>query len=201
MGRKIWRVISTLLVIAVLAMLATVFIQRITGREPTLFGYRINYIRTGSMEPTIKEGDVILCRNVTAEAVAKGDIITYTNDGRLTTLPEGQTVCHRVVEEPYTVDGEIRLTTQGDANGSPDPEITGAQVIGRFVKKLTIMTLFYKVFLTKWGFLIVIIPLALMLVVELYGLTHSKDKQQGEPNEGEPQYNNKDKTGEADETV
>ena len=201
MGRKIWRVVSTLIVIAVLLMLAAVFVQRITGREPSLFGYRMNYIRTGSMDPTIKEGDVILCRNVDAGSVAKGDIITYTNDGRLTSLPAGETVCHRVVEEPYTEDGEIHLTTRGDANGASDPEIVGSQVIGRFVRKLTVMTLFYKVFLTKWGFLIVIIPLALMLVIEIYGMAHSKDKSQGEPDKGEPEGNNKDKTGEADGTV
>lgn len=181
MGRKIWRVVSTLIVIAVVAMLAIVFVQRITGREPSLFGYRMNYIRTGSMEPTIKQGDVILCKNVSAAEVKNGDIITYINDGRITALPEGQTICHRVVMEPQTRDGVIYMTTKGDANTESDPEISESQVIGRYLRKMTIMTLFYKVFLTKWGFLIVIIPLALMLVLEIYRMAHSKDNAEGEP--------------------
>ena len=197
MGKKIWRVISTLLVLAVFALLLTLFVQRITGREPELFGYRINYIRTGSMDPAIKEGDVILCKNVSPDDVAIRDIITYRNDGRMTLLPEGETVCHRVVEEPRTENGVVHLVTQGDANDAPDPEITGDQVIGRYVRTLTVMTLFYKVFLTKWGLLIVILPLALLLVIEFYRLAHSKDIPEDEPSDTD----NKDTTGEADETV
>ena len=202
MGKKIWRIISTLLIVIVLVMLAAVFFQRITGREPALFGYRLNYIRTGSMEPVIESGDVILCKNVSADEVAKGDIITYRNDGRMTMLPEGETVCHRVVEEPRTENGVIYLVTCGDNNnGVKDPEITGDQVIGRYVRKLTLMTLFYKVFLTKWGFLIIIIPLALLLVVELYRITHSKDEDGGASSDNTDHTDVKDLTGEADETV
>lgn len=200
MGRKIWRVISTILVIAVFVMLAYVFVQRITGREPEILGYRMNYIRTGSMEPTIKSGDVILCRRVDAAEVKLDDVITYANDGRITSLPEGETVCHRVVAEPYTEEGVLYIPTKGDANSEADPVITGEQVIGRYLKTLTIMTLFYKVFLTKWGFLIVIIPLALLLVVELYRLTHAKEYAEAQPSD-EGNNNNTDKTGEADETV
>ena len=200
MGKKIWRVISTVLIVLVFVLLALLFVQRITGREPALFGYRMNYIRTPSMGDTIKAGDVILCRNVTAEEVKKGDIITYVSDERMPGLPAGETVCHRVVEDPRTENGVVYLVTQGDANSAADPEITGDQVIGRYVKTLTIMTLFYKVFLTKWGLLIVIVPLALLLVVEIYRLAHSKDDNGGEPSDTNT-TDNTDKTGEADETV
>ena len=62
------------------------------------------------------------------------------------------------------------------------------------------MTLFYKVFLTKWGFLIIIIPLALLLVVELYRIVHSKDADGGDSDNTEL-TDKKDTTGEADETV
>lgn len=198
MGKKIWRIFSTILVIVVFVMLAFVFVQRITGKEPALFGYRMNYIRTGSMEPVIKAGDVILCKNVSADEVKKKDIITYRNDGRMTLLPEGETVCHEVIEEPYSENGVIHITTKGRANDAPDPEVTGDQVIGRYVRKLTVMTLFYKVFLTKWGFLIIIIPLALLLVVEIYRLAHGKEDEGANPSDT---IDNKDKTGEADETV
>lgn len=199
MGRKIWRVISTILVILVFVMLAYVFIQRITGREPEILGYRMNYIRTGSMEPAIKEGDVILCKRIDAEDVKVNDVITYANDGRITSLPEGETVCHRVVEEPFELEGVLLIPTKGDANDEADPVITGDQVIGRYVRKMTVMTLFYKVFLTKWGLLIVILPLALLLVIELYRLTHAKEE--AESLDSAEQNNNTDKTGEADETV
>ena len=203
MGRKIWRVFSTVLVVALLAMLAFAFIQRVRGNEISLFGYRMNYIRTGSMETTINTGDVVLCRDISAADVKLNDIITYRNEGNVD-IPDGETVCHRVVNEPRTENGTVYLTTKGDnpvTNPAPDKkEVRGDQVIGRYVRTLKVMTLFYKVFLTKWGFLIIIIPLALLLVVELYRIVHSKDADGGDSDNTEL-TDKMDTTGEADETV
>ena len=173
--KKVFKVISTLLIIAVVALLAIILIQRIKGEDPSLFGYQMNYIKTPSMEPVIKAGDVLLCKTVEVQQLSIGDIITYTNDGRMLNVPRGETICHEVVEEPYADENGIwYVQTKGLANTEKDPLIKGEQVIGRFVKKLPVMTAFYKVFLSKWGLFIVIIPLAALLVFEVIRITRKR---------------------------
>ena len=177
----IWRVFSIVLVVAVLTIMTVVIVQRFKGKEPQLFGYRINYVTTGSMSPEILAGDVIFCKDIDACNVKNGDIITYSNDGRIAGLKVGQTVCHKVIEEPYVDDdGVWHILTKGTANSVEDPELTGDQVIGKFVRKLKVLAAFYKVFLTKWGLLIIIIPLMAVLGIEIYRLTAKRNDADGE---------------------
>ena len=76
-------------------------------------------VATGSMEPAIGAGDVvILCRTDPA-ALEVGDVIQYQSDGC--------TVIHRIVEK----DGDTFIT-QGDANNAPDLRpVQREQVLGR----------------------------------------------------------------------
>lgn len=76
-------------------------------------------VATGSMEPAIGAGDVvILCRTDPA-ALEVGDVIQYQSDGC--------TVIHRIVEK----DGDTFIT-QGDANNAPDLRpVEREQVLGR----------------------------------------------------------------------
>lgn len=83
-----------------------------------LFAYPV-VVATGSMEPAIGAGDVvILCRTDPAE-LEVGDVIQYQSDGC--------TVIHRIVEK----DGDTFIT-QGDANNAPDLRpVEREQVLGR----------------------------------------------------------------------
>ena len=89
-------------------------------------------VLTGSMQPTLRPGDVIVVRGVeTADVCGKvsvGDIVTF--------LPEPDDpslVTHRVVAKTVGTfdDGtSCRLVTQGDANSATDRPISPAQVRG-----------------------------------------------------------------------
>ena len=81
-------------------------------------------VATGSMEPAIGAGDVvILCRTDPA-ALEVGDVIQYQSDGC--------TVIHRIVEK----DGDTFIT-QGDANNAPDLRpVEREQVLGRMTGTL-----------------------------------------------------------------
>ncbi len=86
------------------------------------FGWLSAYpvvVATGSMEPAIGAGDVvILCRTDPTE-LEVGDVIQYQSDGC--------TVIHRIVEK----DGDTFIT-QGDANNAPDLRpVEREQVLGR----------------------------------------------------------------------
>ena len=82
---------------------------------PHLLGYRTSTMLTGSMEPMIAPGDVIVIKEVPATELEVGDVVTYripVEDHRVET--------HRVVEVTK-VDGSIAMRTKGDANKGADP--------------------------------------------------------------------------------
>lgn len=81
--------------------------------------------RTGSMEPTIPTGAVAIVREIPADEVEVGDILTVDRDGQLP-------VTHRVTNiEPGAESSERVIRMQGDANETEDPypyTITEARV-------------------------------------------------------------------------
>ena len=163
-ARKIIGRILTVIVAVVLVFCVAVVVQAKGAKKPFLFGKAIYFVVSGSMDPTIKVGEVIIVEKVSSpDDLKKGDIITY--NGREGTFA-GKVVTHRIISEGV-VDGKI--TTCGDANhGISDPPITYNDVIGRYVKTSVFLTTVYKVFTSKIGFLfIVFIPLLALLVVQI----------------------------------
>lgn len=88
-------------------------------------GARAIIVTSGSMEPTINVGGLVIVQDVDPAKIAVGDIITfsgYTTD-HLTT--------HRVIDRK-TVAGRLHFRTQGDANDSPDVDLAPAEgIVGR----------------------------------------------------------------------
>ncbi len=83
---------------------------------PHVLGYRTATMLTGSMEPGIAPGDVVVTMPRPAQEVAVGDVISYRipiEDQRVET--------HRVVEVIRGEDGSVAVKTQGDANDNVDP--------------------------------------------------------------------------------
>jgi signal peptidase len=80
-----------------------------------LLSYNSFVIYSGSMEPTVKVGSLLLTRPVDAEDLQVGDVITYRSPGNHTTLT------HRIVSIRQE-DGQQVLTTKGDASLKPDPQ-------------------------------------------------------------------------------
>ena len=73
-----------------------------------------------SMNPTIRNGDVIVAEPVPADALRLGDIVLYSRPG-------GHVV-HRLVA---VMDGGTTLITRGDAHEYSDPPVRPLQVIAR----------------------------------------------------------------------
>lgn len=91
------------------------------GRQtlPTIGGYTYLIVLSGSMEPAISAGDVIIIHR--QDSYTPGEIITFADDGALTT--------HRIT----AVTGE-GYRTQGDANNAPDQLLIPSEAIqGRVV--------------------------------------------------------------------
>lgn len=115
LGKIIRRIIYGILIAALLFMLGKVWIARINGQVPSLFGYQLYVVETGSMIPTIPIGSNIVVRELKPEDALKvGDIVTYSHNTAAIT--------HRITELVTSENGVVRYQTQGDnPDNSPDP--------------------------------------------------------------------------------
>ena len=93
------------------ASLALVLSLVVWSLLPLLAGWTPRVILSGSMEPRIHVGDIIVTREVPAANLAKGQVITVTDPDH----PE-KTRTHRVLRRE--ADGQLVL--KGDANQSAD---------------------------------------------------------------------------------
>lgn len=119
-----------LLLVAALAVVLIV-LPKATGSTPLT-------VLTGSMEPGLPPGTLLVVRPEPVERIGVGDVVTYQiASGR----PE--VVTHRVVGIESTSDGELGFVLKGDANDEPDPDLVRpVQVRG---------VLWYSVPLVGWA--------------------------------------------------
>lgn len=127
------RVIETLsgllLALAVILVFVVMFQVREKGYV-TLGGYSTFRVATGSMEPTIMTGALLVCHDEEIEDIEINDIICFESTNK---MMNGAVITHRVIEIK-TIHGVTRLTTRGDANTVEDGlYVTADNLIGRVV--------------------------------------------------------------------
>lgn len=179
--KKTWnilRIIKNIIcwtMIVVLAFLVITFLlNRVSGVTPSLFGYTIQRVSSGSMEPELKVGDVILSKNVEDVMTLEiGDIITFKGGEQF----GNQNVTHRVVVAPHREGNTIYLQTKGDANEIADGQIEGGQVNSRMTRKIPFLTKLYDFFLSPWGLIIFIGLLLLVFFDELLNVVRIATKK------------------------
>jgi len=75
-------------------------------------------ILTGSMSPTLPPGTLVVVKPTPVEQIGIGDVLTFQLESGKPTL-----VTHRVVARTIdSASGEMRFTTQGDANDTADAD-------------------------------------------------------------------------------
>jgi len=106
----------TFLLFALLILIAFLVIStRSSGGEPSLFGYQLKIVLSGSMEPEIQTGSVIAVKPVEDKTSFKADDIITFVDSR------SQIVTHRIID--VVGSGEnTQYVTKGDNNEHPDAE-------------------------------------------------------------------------------
>ena len=110
-------VILCIILIPILVINVTLIVKSYTNTEevPKIGGYCPLIVLTGSMEPEIKSGDLIIVKQVDGKDVKDGDVIAFFDpDGNGTSI-----LTHRVIEI-IEEDGKLSFRTQGDANDSQD---------------------------------------------------------------------------------
>jgi signal peptidase I len=110
MTRRIVRTVSWAVFLVGIAVVAVaVVVPRVAGATPYT-------VLTGSMQPDLPPGTLVVTRPVAQEDLAIGDVVTYQ-------LRSGEptVVTHRVVGIGVDGAGDVVYRTQGDANDVSDP--------------------------------------------------------------------------------
>ncbi|MCW2843160.1 MAG: signal peptidase [Nocardioides sp.] len=101
-------------------LLVALIIPRVAGATPYV-------IETGSMEPGMPPGTLVVVKPVPAAEIGPGDVVTYQIKSGDSTV-----VTHRVVTVGFDGTGAPRWRTQGDANPSADANwVLPVQMQGR----------------------------------------------------------------------
>ena len=136
------------------------------------FGWRVDAVLSGSMEPKLGVGSLVITHPVTAQEILPGDIISFYSpmNGKLTS--------HRVVALVQGTTTSFR--TKGDANEDMDPfTVPAANVAGKVsfhVPYLGYLTQFIQ---TRWGILLTLfVPGLIIIAIEIRNIWQELSAQE-----------------------
>jgi len=128
--KKILRTIIYILIIPILIYNISLIVQSFVKKDetPSFFGYKSYVIISGSMEPELNIGDIIIARKTRQEEIEKGDIVSFREGSSVVT--------HRVVNI-VEENGERLYQTKGDNNNVEDKNLVKySQIEGIYFGKI-----------------------------------------------------------------
>ena len=153
-----WFLVAT----GVAAIIILFFLYR-----PTVLGGNIRYepVLSGSMEPTIPVGSLVIISPFDPDSLNVGDVICYR-------FSDTVLITHRIVY--VTSEG---FETRGDANEEIDSKIVDkSQVVGSVLFSIPFLGYLGVIMKTQFGFLILlVIPASLMIGYEIRSIIHEVD--------------------------
>jgi signal peptidase len=125
------------------------------------FGWQVDTVLSGSMEPAIPTGSILVSRTVASDSINVGDIITFSGSGR------DRFITHRVTAIDRT--NGIVFTTKGDANNAEDPyPVPAENVVGKVLVHIPFLGFILSFVKTPLGILLMlVIPGLLIIGLEL----------------------------------
>ena len=137
------------IVAVILSILLTLFIyhQMTTSKLLTkIGGFSVLIVNSGSMEPELKIGDIILIKE--CKEYKTGDIVTYNVDN-------SYLITHRIIKE----EGNY-VITKGDSNNTPDEKVNKNNIEGKVIFNSKLLKLIYD----HWVVAVLVIFLILILL-------------------------------------
>ncbi|TCP29221.1 Signal peptidase I [Scopulibacillus darangshiensis] len=118
--------ITTITVVAMICLIVITISAKASGGEPTVLGYQLKSVLSGSMEPTFQTGSIIAIKPAdTGASYKKGDVITFRAD-------DNKIITHRIMKVQKT-NGQAIYTTKGDNNEEADQNpVLSQNVIGKY---------------------------------------------------------------------
>ena len=152
-------VFLTLIIIVNVTLIAKSYIY--PEKVPDFMGYKPFIVLSGSMEPTILTGDLVLTKEVVPDRINKGDIIAFRVEGNTM-------VTHRVTDI-VRENNSISFLTKGDANIGDDAHAVKAEDLeGIYLGRIGGLGNFAIFLQTPMGLLLfVVTPLCLFIVYDM----------------------------------
>ena len=193
-------ILVTFGLILVVALCLYVVIQVMSHGYANLGGFMMFRVVTGSMEPEIPTGALLIAKETPIETIQMGDIVCFRT--RLADI-WGKIVTHRVVGITESPIGSILLETKGDANLASDIFLVDqSNFVGKVVWYTGSKNIFagmVSLFTNKIGFLgCIVIPVLLISGIILKDsvngirqdmlllLEESRQQEQPQPWENDP---------------
>lgn len=155
---KLGSALSTLVVVIAVLICLNVIVQVTTNGYVQIGGYSLFRVVTGSMEPELPVGSLLVCTETPIEQIQINDIVCFRS---LNPKMQGSVITHRVISVGRISDGSIVLETKGDANLTADSEfVTQSNLIGRVnhsAKDGNIIASVVDIMTDKIGFLVLIL--------------------------------------------
>ncbi|KTG30959.1 signal peptidase I [Haloferax profundi] len=168
------RVVGAVIVVAAVAVAAVYALPGLVGAEHSYV------VLTGSMEPSIGAGDVVIVDERPTDRISEGDVITFVPGGY--SSQSDVRVTHRVVDIHERADG-LYFETKGDANEDPDPALVRSdRVIGVVMFHIPWFGYVVSFAGTSLGKIsLVVVPAALLAVTELRALVRgTRERKEGD---------------------
>jgi len=165
---------NTLFTLVTLVLLFISVSILLTGKQD-FRGFRILIVKSGSMEPAIKTGSLILIQKQPSYQIK--DIVTYGSLVRKDTL-----VTHRITAQD-TTHSKLLFTLKGDANKSPDLNgVPPSAIIGRMLFAIPYLGYLIAFVKTPIGISIfVIIPATIIIWEEIKNIRSKLIPQKKSP--------------------
>lgn len=164
------------------------------GKVPSVFGFSLLQVQTGSMVPEYEIGTVVVTKKVDARELKVGDVISfYSLDKDIS----GKVNTHRIVRIEHGGDDNAPyFTTKGDHNNEVDKtKVWPSQIVGKVVYDLgTVSGSVIGVFRNPNVILfVIVIPLIFITfgeAVNLVSLIAESKFQKKEESNGDPEEKN-----------
>ena len=133
--------------------------KTLTGNQmPMPFGYGAAVVLSGSMEPVLSKGDLIIVKE--KESYKLGDVVVFQSGKSL--------IVHRIIK----IDDK-KVITQGDANNVADPEFDTQFIKGKEVVRIPYIGVLVDIIKTPTGTIVI-------LILAFWMVEHSFRKQKNE---------------------
>lgn len=158
-----WKVISNMLHFAFIfgIIIAAIQFANSENSKKSIFGYRVYYVMSSSMEPDLPVGSLILTEVMEPHELQMGDYITYYLPNK---VKDYRT--HQIIDilPNYKESGSPGFQTQGINLDKPDTDIVpGGLVVGKVVYSLPWAGYFFHWLTSNW--IIVLVMIALMYIL------------------------------------
>ncbi|MBQ0008709.1 MAG: signal peptidase I [Firmicutes bacterium] len=153
-AKSVKKIVSDVLFGLFMAFFGIVFIFSILQKTVgiSISGHHVLWVKTNSMEPVIPTSSYILCKDVKAEDVKPGDIITFVSDDPTI---KGMLNTHKVKEK---IEETGEFITYGINNPGQDAyRVKPENVKYIYEKNLPFMSFFGKLFTTPVGYALTVV--------------------------------------------